>query len=65
MKKILLLLLLSTNCFAVSWECDTGKWGTYTICRASVPHGWLVSKGQGFNSGIAFYPDEKHEWKID
>lgn len=32
--------------------------GGYSIARAKVPGGWLVASG----SGIAFYPDPKHEW---
>ena len=39
-----------------SWGCD--------IFRMSVPHGWLVTTGRGGMSGITFYPDEKHEWRI-
>jgi hypothetical protein len=29
----------------------------------SVPHGWLISKSAD-ESGVMFYSDEKHEWKI-
>lgn len=37
--------------------------GFYTVMRAKVPGGWLVtvSGGEGI-SGITFYPDPRHEW---
>ncbi|HOY58328.1 MAG TPA: hypothetical protein PK640_09365 [Verrucomicrobiota bacterium] len=38
------------------------KWVT-TAFRGKVPGGWLlVSCGNDGLSGIAFYPDPKHEW---
>ena len=38
------------------------KWTT-TAFRAKVPDGWLVvTCGNTGRSGIAFYPDPKHEW---
>jgi len=52
------LTLVSTACFADNWECVS----KITICRYKVPHGWLVARY--FGQTIAYYPDEKHEWKI-
>ena len=33
--------------------------GSYSIARAKVPGGWLVSNGA---SGLTFYPDPQHSW---
>ena len=35
----------------------------YKVFRAKVPGGWLIFTGGGEGvSGVAFYPDPKHEW---
>jgi hypothetical protein len=35
----------------------------YAVHRAMVPGGWLVVvSGNSGASGVAFYPDPKHEW---
>lgn len=63
-KKALLLLLLTTNCYAGKWEDIT-----YTpscgapLQRMAIPHGWLVMY-RGASPSITFVPDEKHEWKL-
>lgn len=58
MKKLIFLLLLSSGCHALSWQCTEGmvNW----LCRTEVPHGWIIKHP----NGITFYPDEKHEWKL-
>lgn len=58
-------MLLASSCYADlecvpgsqhSWNCD--------FYRKNVPHGWLVTTGRNSQSGVTFYPDEKHEWKL-
>ncbi len=62
MKKLLILsLLVSTNVYALQWECIESKLGICNIKRSSIPPGWLVDYGQG----MTFVLDKKHEWKID
>lgn len=62
MKKILWVLLLvpltSYASFHIWQEVPD-----INLFRTYVPHGWLVYK-EGYSSGLTFYPDEKHEWKI-
>lgn len=67
MRKLILLLLLTTNCYAAEFEriqINSGeglsRYTTY-LWRIRVPHGWLVTT---MKNSITFYPDEKHEWKI-
>lgn len=55
MKKLLILLLLSTNIYASTWEkISENTW------RMQTPQGWIVAT----HSGITYVPDEKHKWKI-
>jgi hypothetical protein len=62
-KLIFLILLLPVVCFAKpEWEKVTCEMSSPCIYRLCVPHGWLVTRGA---QGLAFYPDEKHEWRID
>lgn len=60
MKKLLFLLLLFSNCYANNWKCKPSFYEP-SICRLSVPHGWLIAIN---GKGITFYPDEKYEWKL-
>lgn len=70
MKRFILLILFTTNCYANYWETirpktqDNSEWSLSigTFWRMSVPHGWLIKNSD--TSAITFYPDEKHEWKI-
>lgn len=64
---ILIIIFLSSPCFSYQFEklpCSK-PWEDNEVCllkRLWVPHGWLILyEGRG---EITFYPDEKHEWKI-
>ncbi len=69
MKKLLLLLLVSANCYATtSWEC-IARFGTCHTWRMAVINGWIVSGDNSAGGGehgyaMTFVPDEKHEWKL-
>lgn len=66
MKKLILLFLLTTNCFASHWECinRNGVVPTCNTWRWEVPGGWLVSTDNGDRHvAVTFFPDQKHEWK--
>jgi hypothetical protein len=43
--------------FTLKFEALAAR--SYSIARAKVPGGWLVTAG---NSGITFYPDPEHSW---
>lgn len=62
MKILLLLMLLPAICWSQpKWEvvhCTVSEYPcTY---RMKIPHGWLIYADRG----VAYYPDEKHEWRI-
>ena len=61
----LCLLLFSFNCLAADWKCFKLKNSDYMneFCVVNVPHGWIVNP-YGYNI-MFFYPDEKHEWKVE
>jgi hypothetical protein len=65
MKKLILLFLLSSNCFAeIKWECIERGAFTCRTDRLIVPSGWIV-KYFGFREfSIAFVPDPEHKWKV-
>jgi hypothetical protein len=65
-KLFLFLLLISINCYALEWECVKSKKSDWDceFYRMNVPHGWIVYPG-GYHSGMFFYPDQHHEWKIE
>ena len=62
-KLIMLLLLLSANCYATEWECVSRSLGC-SLYRMQTPHGWLVQKTGTYEGSITYVPDEKHEWKV-
>lgn len=67
MKKLILLLLISTNCFAADWHCISRTMLSCHTWRMSIPQGWIVSSdntGGGDQHGYAmvFVPDATHTW---
>lgn len=42
MKKLLILLLLSSSCYSASWEC-VSRMVTCHTWRMAVPNGWVVA----------------------
>jgi hypothetical protein len=64
MKKLILLCLLSSNCFAASWEC-VNRAAACNTWRMEVPTGWIVSSDNTDNSyAMTFVPDPEHKWKV-
>lgn len=68
MKKLLILLLLSSSCYAAKWEC-IASFGMCHTWRMSTPEGWIVAgdnstSGGEYGYAMTFVPDEKHEWKL-
>jgi hypothetical protein len=65
MKKLILLFLLSSNCFSSSWECiETGGWAGCTLQRFWLPNGWIVRYPASASPSITFVPDPEHKWKL-
>ncbi len=67
LKPILLLLLLSSQCYASNWECinRNGLVPTCNTWRWNVPGGWLVSvDNDDHGASVTFYPDPNHEWEL-
>jgi len=71
-KKLLLIscCLLLASCEVQPEDYAKSPWQTITSTRhmidsyrMAVPHGWLVLARLSSGSGMAFVPDEKHEWK--
>ena len=60
MKKLLLLLILSTNALATTmdgnWECSND------VCRLSIFRGWLVRQSMHPLSPLVYVNDERHAW---
>jgi hypothetical protein len=54
------IMLMTLKWLRLSEDADGGKFTT--TFRAKVPGGWLVLIEQTDASGIAFYPDPRHEW---
>lgn len=68
MKKLLFLLLISSSCYAVQWECIASSFLCHTW-RMPVIGGWIVSGdnsagGSEHTYAMTFVPDAKHEWKL-
>ena len=67
MKKLILTLLCLFPLVAYansSWETIKAPEQGLDLMRLSTPHGWIVTYDDHAR-GIAYVPDEKHEWKID
>lgn len=69
MKKIIVLImfLLSSQCFSASWECIDRVIQCHTW-RMKVPQGWIVASDNDASGGehgyaMTFVPDINHEWK--
>jgi hypothetical protein len=68
MKKLILLFLLSANCYATNWEC-TNRVLTCHTWRMEVPTGWIVASDNSASGGehgyaMVFVPDTGHTWKL-
>ena len=69
MKRLLLLLLLSTNCSASTWECINKNLMACNTWRMLVPTGWVVASDNSATTSehgyaMVFVPDEQHIWKL-
>lgn len=67
MKKLLLLLLLSANCYAHDKaNCEQVERGlSSSVWRCVTPEGWLVERVGINQSGLTYVPDKEHKWKLD
>lgn len=72
MKTLTLLLVLMSLCGVAFANSD--KWERvsehYLIYRTKMPHGWLVVQrewqfGPSGIGGVAYVPDENHEWRLE
>ncbi len=68
MKKLILLFLLCTNCYAASWEC-IARFGTCHTWRLQVYKGWIVSGDNSAGGGehgyaMTFVPDPEYRWQL-
>ncbi len=68
MKKLILLFLLSSNCFAASWHCISSMGFCHTW-RMEVPGGWIVASDNSAGGGehgyaMVFTPDAEHKWAV-
>jgi hypothetical protein len=68
MKKLLLVLIFSANCYASSWECINRLLVCHTW-RMEIPQGWIVSGDNSAGGGehgyaMTFVPDPMHIWKL-
>ena len=68
MKKLIILFLLSVNCYASSWECDSSsifsEKESTGLCRIKVPNGWIVKYTGYRETSITFNPDPEYKWKL-
>ncbi len=68
MKKIFLLLFVSTNLYSASWECINRYMMSCNTWRMKVYKGWIVASdnptGGDHGYAMTFLPDEKHEWRV-
>lgn len=71
MKKLLLLLLLSSNCYAANWICINRAAISCNTWRLEIPEGYLVASDNDATTGgehayaMVFVPDVDHKWKLD
>ena len=68
MKKLLILLLLTSNVYASTWECLNRNVGFCNTWRMNVPNGWIVASDNAASGGehgyaMVFVPDTGHTWK--
>jgi len=59
LRNAMILLLVSTSCFAFGWQCFSRNPLGCTTWRYTTPHGWLIENDHG---AITYVPDEQHLW---
>jgi hypothetical protein len=48
----------------LTWEQIDSVPANFTVYRAKVPGGWLISINLHDGQGLTFYPDPNHEWGV-